>query len=126
MAFRQSNNPAVFGTWFASTHRVWTVLLVEDQALLAEHLREGLVDNGFAVDIAGNGNDAVGLAGKNQYDIMLLDVMTPGRDGFSVLEYLRGHNILTPVIFITGRDQIEDRVRGLDSGADDYLVKPFC
>jgi DNA-binding response OmpR family regulator len=104
---------------------VLTVLLVEDQAILAEHLREDLVDNGFAVDIAANGDDAVELAGRNLYDIVLLDVMTPGRDGFSVLDHLRGHNILTPVIFITGRDQIEDRVRGLDAGADDYLVKPF-
>jgi DNA-binding response OmpR family regulator len=101
------------------------VLLVEDQTPLAERLRDGLVDNGFTVDIAGDGDEAVRLAETNPYDILLLDVMTPGRDGFAVVEHLRAHNILTPVMFITGRDGVEDRVRGLDAGGDDYLTKPF-
>ncbi len=101
------------------------VLLVEDQTPLAERLRDGLVDNGFTVDIAGDGDDAVRLAETNPYDILLLDVMTPGRDGFAVVEHLRAHDILTPVMFITGRDGVEDRVRGLDAGGDDYLTKPF-
>jgi two-component system copper resistance phosphate regulon response regulator CusR len=101
------------------------VLLVEDQTPLAERLRDGLVDNGFTVDIGADGNEAVRLAETNPYDIMLLDIMTPGRDGFAVVEHLRSHNILTPVMFITGRDGVEDRVRGLDAGGDDYLIKPF-
>lgn len=101
------------------------VLLVEDQMPLAERLRDGLVDNGFTVDIAGDGDQAVRLAEANSYNVMLLDIMTPGRDGFAVVEYLRSHDILTPVMFITGRDGIEDRVRGLDAGGDDYLTKPF-
>lgn len=101
------------------------VLLVEDQAPLAERLGEGLADNGFAVDSATDGDEAVRLAESNPYDILLLDVMTPGRDGFAVVRHLRSKEILTPVIFITGRDGVEDRVRGLDCGGDDYLVKPF-
>lgn len=101
------------------------VLLVEDQTPLAERLRDGLVDNGFTVDISATGDEAVRLAENNPYDVLLLDVMTPGRDGFAVVEHLRSHNIFTPVMFITGRDGVEDRVRGLDAGGDDYLVKPF-
>ena len=101
------------------------VLLVEDQMPLAERIGEGLTDNGFAVDSAVNGDDAVRLAETTPYDILLLDVMTPGRDGFAVVRHLRSKDILTPVIFITGRDGVEDRVRGLDMGGDDYLVKPF-
>jgi two-component system copper resistance phosphate regulon response regulator CusR len=101
------------------------VLLVEDQKPLAERLGEGLTDNGFAVDAAVDGDEAVRLAESTPYDILLLDVMTPGRDGFAVVRHLRSKEILTPVIFITGRDGVEDRVRGLDAGGDDYLVKPF-
>lgn len=104
---------------------VMRVLLAEDQTPLAERLRDGLVDNGFAVDIAADGDQAVHLANTNTYDVMLLDIMTPGRDGLAVVEHLRKNNILTPVMFITGRDGIEDRVRGLDAGGDDYLTKPF-
>ncbi len=101
------------------------VLLVEDQTPLAERIGEGLTDNGFVVDAATNGDEAVRLAEGTPYDILLLDVMTPGRDGFAVVRHLRSKEILTPVIFITGRDGVEDRVRGLDMGGDDYLVKPF-
>lgn len=101
------------------------VLLVEDQTPLAERIGEGLADNGFTVDAAGDGDEAVRLAESTSYDILLLDVMTPGRDGFAVVRHLRSKEILTPVIFITGRDGVEDRVRGLDAGGDDYLIKPF-
>ena len=101
------------------------VLLVEDQTPLAEKLGEGLADNGFSVDAAGDGDEAVRLAETIPYDILLLDVMTPGRDGFAVVRHLRSKEIMTPVIFITGRDGVEDRVRGLDAGGDDYLIKPF-
>jgi DNA-binding response OmpR family regulator len=113
------------GTWLATPIRVMRVLLVEDQIPLAERLRDGLVDNGFTVDISATGDEAIRLAENNPYDVLLLDVMTPGRDGFAVVEHLRSHNIFTPVMFITGRDGVEDRVRGLDAGGDDYLVKPF-
>jgi two-component system, OmpR family, copper resistance phosphate regulon response regulator CusR len=101
------------------------VLLVEDQAPLAERLGQGLTADGYSVEIAGDGNEALRLAEGNGYDILLLDVMTPGRDGFEVVQKLREKKILTPVIFITGRDGVEDRVRGLDAGGDDYLIKPF-
>ena len=101
------------------------VLLVEDQTPLAERIGEGLAHNGFTVDAAVDGDEAVRLAETHPYDILLLDVMTPGRDGFAVVRHLRSKDILTPVIFITGRDGVEDRVRGLDVGGDDYLIKPF-
>ena len=104
------------------------VLLVEDQTpLAAERLRDGLVDNGFTVDIGADGDAAVRLAETNPYDVMLLDVMTPGRDGFAVVEHLRSHNILTPARHVHHRSRwrVEDRVRGLMLGGDDYLVKPF-
>lgn len=113
------------GTWIAVFGGVMRVLLVEDQAPLAERLGQGLTADGYSVEIAADGNEALRLAETNPYDILLLDVMTPGRDGFEVVQGLRGKNILTPVIFITGRDGVEDRVRGLDAGGDDYLVKPF-
>jgi two-component system copper resistance phosphate regulon response regulator CusR len=101
------------------------VLLVEDQPTLAQHVCEGLVADGYVVDMAADGNEALRLAAASPYDILLLDVMTPGKDGFTVLRELRAQNILTPVIFITGRDQVEDRVAGLDAGGDDYITKPF-
>jgi len=101
------------------------VLLVEDQEPLAERLRDGLTESGYSVDSAGDGNEAVRLAESNPYDLLLLDVVTPGQDGFAVISHLRSKDILTPAIFITGRDGVEDRVRGLDSGGDDYLIKPF-
>ena len=107
------------------SQREMRVLLVEDQTPLAERIGEGLADNGFTVDSASDGDEAVRLAETTPYDLLLLDVMTPGRDGFAVVRHLRSKEILTPVIFITGRDGVEDRVRGLDAGGDDYLIKPF-
>jgi two-component system copper resistance phosphate regulon response regulator CusR len=101
------------------------VLLAEDQPKMAEHVRLGLSAEGYAVDVAADGEEALWLALENPYDVLVLYVMMPGRDGFSVVRQLRRKQINTPVIFLTARGDVEDRVRGLDAGADDYLTKPF-
>ena len=100
------------------------ILVVEDNAKLAGHLHRGLVESGYVVDIAADGIDGRHLALEGDYDIVLLDVMLPGVDGFSLLEALRRSKD-TPVIMLTAADSVDDRVRGLRAGADDYLVKPF-
>lgn len=101
------------------------VLLADDEPKMAEHVRLGLDAEGYAVDVAHDGEEALWLALENPYDALVLDVMMPGRDGFSVVRQLRRKQILTPVIFLTARGDVEDKVRGLDAGADDYLTKPF-
>lgn len=101
------------------------VLLVEDEPKLAEYLRKGLTENGFVVDVAHDGIDGRHLAVEGEYDLVVLDVMLPGVDGFSVLASLRKLR-KTPVLMLTARDRVEDKVRGLQEGADDYLVKPFA
>jgi two-component system OmpR family response regulator len=101
------------------------VLVVEDEPKLASLLRQGLQRHGMAVDLAGTGPDALALATGTAYDVILLDVMLPGYDGFEVCRRLRAQEVWSPTLMLTARDEIEDRVRGLDSGADDYLVKPF-
>lgn len=100
------------------------VLIVEDEDKTAEYLQRGLGEQGYAVDVAPNGVDGLHLALGNEYDVIVLDVMLPGLDGFSLLESLRVAK-QTPVIMLSARDRIDDRVRGLRAGADDYLVKPF-
>jgi two-component system, OmpR family, copper resistance phosphate regulon response regulator CusR len=100
-------------------------LIVEDETKTGDYLRKGLSENGFIVDLAANGEDGLHLALTGDYDIIVLDVMMPGRDGWSVLQELR-RSQQTPVIFLTARDKVEDRVKGLELGADDYLVKPFA
>ena len=100
------------------------LLVVEDELKLAEYLRHGLSENGYVVDVAHNGIDARHLALSSDYDLILLDVMLPGMDGFGVLAAIRKTKPV-PVLMLTARDQVEDRVRGLRDGADDYLVKPF-
>ena len=100
-------------------------LIVEDEIKTGDYLRKGLSENGFVVDLASNGEDGLHLALTGEYDIIVLDVMMPGRDGWSVLQELR-RSQETPVIFLTARDKVEDRVKGLELGADDYLVKPFA
>ncbi len=92
---------------------------------MAALLGRGLEEEGYAVDVASDGEAAHWLAMENDYDVIVLDVMLPGMDGFSVCQYLRAAGRSTPVIMVTARDGVDDRVRGLDSGADDYLVKPF-
>jgi two-component system copper resistance phosphate regulon response regulator CusR len=101
------------------------VLIIEDEAKTGGYLCKGLAENGFVVDLARNGVDGLHLAATGDYAVIVLDVMLPGMDGWSVLRELRKARD-TPVIFLTARDEVEDRVKGLELGADDYLVKPFA
>ena len=101
------------------------LLVADDEPKAAGLLVQGLKAEGYAVDLAEDGDEALWLAGNNTYDVLVLDVMMPAKDGFTVVRHLRKKNILTPVIFVTARGEVEDRVRGLDAGGDDYLVKPF-
>jgi len=101
------------------------VLLVEDEPRVAGFIAKGLREQTYAVDIARDGEEAVYYAGVNQYDLVILDVMLPVKDGYAVCRELRGSGIRTPILMLTARDAVDDRVRGLDCGADDYLTKPF-
>ena len=101
------------------------VLLVEDDPKLAALIRRGLTVNGNATDIAPHGEDALWMARAHDYDAIVLDVMLPGRDGFQTCAALREAGVWAPVLMLTARDAVEDRVAGLDAGADDYLTKPF-
>jgi len=105
------------------------LLIVEDDRRLSDYLVKGLGENGHLVDVAADGIEGRRLATGGEYDLVLLDVMLPGVDGFGVLKSLRGASgaaARTPVLMLTARDKVEDRVRGLEDGADDYLVKPFA
>ena len=102
------------------------LLIVEDEPKTGEYLHQGLTEAGFVADLARTGPDGLHLAQTGDYDLVVLDVMLPGMDGWQVLETLRGENNQTPVLFLTARDDVADRVRGLELGADDYLVKPFA
>lgn len=101
------------------------ILVVEDEKLLAESLQTGLEDEHFAVDLFRNGQEAYEQAVVEEYDVILLDIMLPGMDGITLCKKLREEKNYTPVIMITARDTVDDKVIGLDAGADDYLVKPF-
>jgi DNA-binding response OmpR family regulator len=101
------------------------ILLVEDNRRLSDSLRLNLVDEGYAVDVAYDGQEGEELAELTPYAVIILDVMLPLRSGIEVCRSLRNHHIKTPILMLTARDALEDRVLGLDSGADDYLVKPF-
>jgi two-component system OmpR family response regulator len=101
------------------------VLVCEDEELMAELLHQALVEEGHAVDVVGSGERAIDAARTSAYDLVLLDVMLPGMDGFTTCRRLREHGAGMPVLMLTARDDVDDRVRGLDSGADDYLGKPF-
>ncbi len=101
------------------------ILIVEDEAKTAAYLKRGLGENGFVADVAADGTDGLHLALTQAYDLVVLDAMLPGRDGWSVLRELR-RKLTTPVLMLTARDGVADRVRGLELGADDYLVKPFA
>ena len=102
------------------------VLVVEDERKLGELLRRGLGEEGYATDLADRGEEALWMAHAVSYDAIVLDVMLPGADGFEVCRRLRGNGIWAPVLMLTARDEIDDRVSGLDAGADDYLTKPFA
>jgi two-component system OmpR family response regulator len=101
------------------------LLLVEDDVKLVRALQRGLEREGYAVDVASTGDDALARAGASDYDALILDVMLPGPDGFSVCETLRRNERWMPVLMLTARTDVSDRIRGLDAGADDYLIKPF-
>jgi two-component system OmpR family response regulator len=101
------------------------VLVVEDEAKMAALIRRGLQGDGMLADVVATGEDALVMAGATEYDAIVLDVMLPGRDGFAVCRELREDGVWAPVLMLTARDAIEDRVQGLDTGADDYLTKPF-
>jgi two-component system, OmpR family, copper resistance phosphate regulon response regulator CusR len=102
------------------------ILIVEDEPKTAAYLRQGLVENGFVADFASDGEQGLTKARAGAYDLIILDVMLPRRDGWSILRELRRLGQQTPVLFLTARDAIPDRVKGLKLGADDYLVKPFA
>jgi two-component system copper resistance phosphate regulon response regulator CusR len=101
------------------------ILLVEDEARVAGFIAKGLREQAYAVDIAGDGEQALYQAAVNQYDIVILDVMLPLKDGHTVCRELRASGFRTPILMLTARGAVDDRVEGLDSGADDYLAKPF-
>jgi two-component system OmpR family response regulator len=101
------------------------ILVVEDEKKMAALIRRGLREEGFAVDVTERGEDALWMAEATEYDGIVLDVMLPGIDGFETCSRLRGAGVWSPVLMLTARDAVEDRVAGLDGGADDYLVKPF-
>lgn len=102
------------------------ILLVEDDRRIARFVAKGLREQAYAVDVVGDGHEAIYKLSVNDYDAAILDVMIPGRDGFQVCRDLRSAGIAVPVIMLTARDTVQDRITGLDSGADDYLTKPFA
>ena len=102
------------------------LLIVEDQPKTGHYLRQGLTEAGFNTELAADGITGQQLALSGDYALLILDVMLPGRDGWQILQAVRGAGLDTPVLFLTARDAVEDRVHGLELGADDYLVKPFA
>jgi two-component system, OmpR family, response regulator len=102
------------------------VLVVEDETKMARAIRRGLEQEGHAVDLASDGDGGLSLATDREYDVVVLDVLLPGRDGFSVCAEMRARRRWAPVLMLTARDAVQDRIRGLDVGADDYVVKPFA
>ena len=101
------------------------ILIVEDETKMAALLKRGLEEEGYAVDVAATGTDGLWAGTENPYDAIVLDVMLPELDGFAVCRELRAAGVWSPVLMLTARDAVEDRVAGLDTGADDYLTKPF-
>lgn len=102
------------------------LLIVEDQLKTGQYLRQGLSEAGFNADLVADGITGQQLALSGEYALLILDVMLPGRDGWQILQAVRGAGLDTPVLFLTARDAVQDRVHGLELGADDYLVKPFA
>lgn len=101
------------------------ILLVEDEQKMLDSLQQGLEEQGYAVDTADNGDDGLHWALNFSYDVIVLDIMLPGKDGLTICSELRNQRIITPILMLTARDTVDDRVTGLDYGADDYLIKPF-
>ena len=109
-----------------SYNRNVQILVVEDEQKMAQALREGLEADGYSVRVAHTGEEGFFLISAQTFDLAIFDVMLPGHDGFEILQTMRRRGIRTPVLLLTSRDAVEDRVHGLDAGADDYLVKPFA
>jgi two-component system OmpR family response regulator len=102
------------------------VLLIEDDRRLAASVQRGLGESGLAVDVVHDGEEGIAAVTSTPYDVIVLDVMLPGLDGFAVSQQLRQEKVSTPIMMLTARDAVDDRVRGLEAGADDYMVKPFA
>ena len=102
------------------------LLVVEDEEKAGAYLKKGLIESGYTVDLSADGVDALYLATTNDYDLIVLDIMLPKLNGWQLLQTLRSSEIFTPVIILSAKDQVEDRVKGLELGANDYLVKPFA
>jgi heavy metal response regulator len=102
------------------------ILVIEDEKKIASFIKRGLKEEGHMVDVAYDGEEGYQLSGENDYDMILLDIMLPKRDGISLCRQLRDDGVTTPVLMLTAKDSIQDKVTGLDSGADDYLTKPFA
>ena len=102
------------------------LLIVEDEKHLCQTIAKHLKNDGYTVDMCYDGNDALDYINGTEYDAVILDIMLPGRDGISVLKWIRGKKLKTPVLLLTAKSSVEDKVEGLDSGADDYLTKPFA
>src|SRR6202035_2207493 len=101
------------------------ILLADDDTRIGKHIHQAFIAEGYAVDYAQDGDEALWLAENNTYDAIVLDVMMPLRDGFTIARSLRRKNNQTPVLFLTAKGEVEDKVRGLDVGGDDYMIKPF-
>ncbi|MGD1932151.1 MAG: response regulator transcription factor [Leptolyngbyaceae cyanobacterium] len=101
------------------------ILVVEDEVRIAAFVKKGLVSNGFTISVAGNSEEASAISLDGQIDLMILDLGIPGRDGLELLEDLRGQGFLAPIIILTARDDIQDKISGFERGADDYMTKPF-
>jgi len=102
------------------------ILVVEDEKKIASFIERGLVEQHYSVDVAYDGNEGLYLAEINPYDLIILDIMLPGKDGFAVCQELRKKEFDVPILMLTARDDVRDKIYGLDSGADDYLTKPFA
>lgn len=109
--------------WYLNTMRI---LVAEDEAKARRYLAQGLGEQGYTVELAEDGHSALTVLREHVFDVVILDVMLPGRDGFAIVKTLRAEGIRTPVLFLTARNHVEDRVRGFELGGDDYLVKPFA
>ncbi len=118
--------PALLPETFSHPICRMKLLVVEDETKTGQYLQQGLTEAGFIVDLARNGTDGLHLAMTGEYDLFILDVMLPDVDGWEILQSLRRAEMGTPVLFLTARDSVADRVKGLELGADDYLVKPFA
>lgn len=102
------------------------ILIVEDEKKIANFIQKGLKAEKYIVDVSNNGDEALHLADSNDYDLVILDIMLPGKDGIFICKEIRKNGIKTPILMLTARDSVADKIQGLDSGADDYITKPFC